>query len=123
MGFFDWFKKERAGAERASPSRSNDDPRWERFDQLQQRFRDAPRDVRVLHELSTLAMELQDWKTAQRTLRALLLQRLDEGEGVGKAEVFLRLAQVHEALGEDAKAKAMLQRAADLEARDDQDPQ
>jgi hypothetical protein len=43
--------------------------------------------------------------------RALLLQKLDANSPISKAEVFMRLGEVHDKLGEKPKAIQMLERA------------
>jgi Tfp pilus assembly protein PilF len=48
--------------------------------------------------------------------RALLLQKLDDGGPITKAEVFLNLGDVHLRLGEKQKAVQMLERAIQTDA-------
>jgi hypothetical protein len=50
-------------------------------------------------------------KKAQQMFRALLLQKLDDKSPITKAQVFLRLGEIHEKLGEKAKAIQMVERA------------
>lgn len=83
----------------------------EALDELDKAFRIEPGNVGVLKQLGEVALEVGDMKKAQQMFRALLLQRLDEKSPITKAEVFMRLGQVHGKLGENAKAVQMLERA------------
>ncbi|HKO95260.1 MAG TPA: tetratricopeptide repeat protein, partial [Polyangiaceae bacterium] len=84
--------------------------------ELDQAFRIEPGNVGVLKELGELAFELDDLKKSQQMYRALLLQRLDGASPISKAEVFYALGRVHDALGEKAKARQMLERALQTDA-------
>ena len=59
--------------------------------------------------LSTL--ELGDLDLAQKTYRALLLQKLDRSSPITKGEVFLHLGEISNRQGDKAKAVQMLERA------------
>jgi tetratricopeptide (TPR) repeat protein len=83
----------------------------EALKELDQAFRIEPGNVGILKELGELALDLGELKKAQQMYRALLLQRLDDGSPISKAEVFYSLGRVHHALGEAPKAKQMLERA------------
>jgi Tfp pilus assembly protein PilF len=79
--------------------------------QFDQAFRIDPGSVSVLKDLGVLAFEGGDYERAQKTFRALLLQRLDANAGISKAEVFCYLGDVNERLGDRAKAAQMYERA------------
>jgi uncharacterized protein HemY len=65
----------------------------------------------VLTQLGEVALKVQDYKKAQQMYRALLLQKLDEAGPIRKSFVFVRLGEIHEALGEKPKAQQMYERA------------
>ncbi len=52
---------------------------------------------------------------AQKTFRALLLQKLDEGAPISKGEVFYYLGVISHRQNDDKKAIQMLERALDNE--------
>jgi golgin subfamily B member 1 len=79
--------------------------------ELDAAFRIEPGNVLVLRDLGALALEQGDLKKAQQMYRALLLQRLEIGSPISKAEVFCALGKVHQHLGESDKARKMLERA------------
>ncbi len=81
------------------------------LEELDRAFRIEPGNVGVLTQLGEVAMKVQDYKKAQQMYRALLLQKLDENGPIKKSVVFLRLGEVHEALGEKPKAQQMYERA------------
>ena len=56
-----------------------------------------------------------EWEKARRVYRSLLLQNLDAGAGVGKADVYLKLGLIHAKLGEGPKARNMYERGLELE--------
>lgn len=74
-------------------------------------FRIDPGSVQVLRDLGVLAYEADDMDRAQKTFRALLLQRLDGQAGITKAEVFYYLGEISAKQGDKAKALQMLERA------------
>ncbi|MCU0690747.1 MAG: tetratricopeptide repeat protein [Polyangiaceae bacterium] len=79
--------------------------------ELDQAFRITPGNLAILVDLGRLAIDLEDLDRAQKTFRALLLQRLDDSAPITKAEVFYYLAEVSHRQGEDQKAVQMLERA------------
>jgi tetratricopeptide (TPR) repeat protein len=81
------------------------------LEELDKAFRIEPGNVGVLTQLGEVAMKVQDYKKAQQMYRALLLQKLDDNGPIKKSLVFLRLGEVHEALGEKPKAQQMYERA------------
>jgi tetratricopeptide (TPR) repeat protein len=81
------------------------------MEELDRAFRIEPGNVNVLTLLGQVAMDIGDYKKAQQMFRALLLQKLDETGPVKKSEVFLRLGEIHEKLGEAPKAIQMYERA------------
>jgi len=81
------------------------------LDELDKAFRIEPGNVNVLTLLGQVALDTGDYKKAQQMFRALLLQKLDDGGPMKKSEVFLRLGEVHEKVGEAPKAIQMYERA------------
>ena len=86
------------------------------IDELDKAFRIEPGNVQVLKELGDVSVRLGDYKKAQQMFRALLLQKLEEGGPITKAEVFYNLGDVHLRLGEKQKAVQMLERALQTDA-------
>lgn len=80
-------------------------------EELDKAFRIEPGNVNILNQLGDVALTTGDMKKAQQMFRALLLQRLDATSPITKAQVFCRLGQVHQQLGEAPKAKQMYERA------------
>jgi tetratricopeptide (TPR) repeat protein len=81
------------------------------LDELDKAFRIEPGNLQVLTLLGDVAIRAKDYKKAQQMYRALLLQKLDAGAPVSKSQVFLRLGDIHEAVGETPKAIQMYERA------------
>jgi len=81
------------------------------MEELDKAFRIEPGNVNVLTLLGQVALDIGDYKKAQQMFRALLLQKLDESGPLKKSEVFLRLGEVHEKVGEAPKAIQMYERA------------
>jgi len=81
------------------------------LEELDKAFRIEPGNVNVLVLLGQVALDTGDYKKAQQMFRALLLQKLDESGPLKKSEVFLRLGEVHEKVGEAPKAIQMYERA------------
>lgn len=81
------------------------------LEELNKAFRIEPGNVFVLKQLGDLAYEIEDFKKAQQMYLALRLQKLDGDVPISKAQVLCRLGQIHQKLGEDAKAKQMFERA------------
>ena len=79
--------------------------------QLDMAFKIDPSSVGVLRDLGVLAFETNDLERAQRTFRALLLQRLDANAGISKGEVFCYLGEISAKQGDRAKALQMFERA------------
>ena len=67
--------------------------------------------VPVLRDLGRVCLERGDLDRAQKTYRALLLQKLGPDAGISKADVYFRLGEISTQQGDKAKAKAMLERA------------
>ena len=84
--------------------------------ELDQAFRINPGDLGILVDLGRLAIDLNDLEKAQKTFRALLLQRLDARAPITKAEVFFHLGEISHRLGEKQKAIQMLERAIENDA-------
>jgi Tfp pilus assembly protein PilF len=80
-------------------------------DELDKAFRIEPGNVHVLKELGDVSIQAGDLKKAQQMFRALLLQKLEAGGPITKAQVFASLGDVHLRLGEKEKAAQMLERA------------
>ncbi len=78
-------------------------------------FKIDPGSVGVLKDLGVLALESGDLDRAQKTFRALLLQRLDATAGITKGEVFLYLGEISATQGDKAKALQMVERAIENE--------
>jgi len=74
-------------------------------------FKIDPGSVEVLRDLGMLSLESGDLDRAQKTFRALLLQKLDANAGISKGEVFLRLGEISHKQGDKPKAIQMLERA------------
>jgi tetratricopeptide (TPR) repeat protein len=83
--------------------------------QLDMAFKIDPGSVVVLKDLGVLALENNDLDRAQKTFRALLLQRLDPSLGISKGEVFYYLGEICAKQGDKAKAVQMLERAIENE--------
>ena len=83
--------------------------------QLDMAFKIDPGSIEVLRDLGVLAIEIGDLDRAQKTFRALLLQRLDAQSGITKGEVFYYLGEISMKQGDKAKAVQMLERAVENE--------
>jgi tetratricopeptide (TPR) repeat protein len=81
------------------------------FAQFDMAFKIDPGSVAVLRDLGALAFEANDFERAQKTYRALLLQRLDADAGITKAEVFFYLGEISAKLGDRPKAVQMFERS------------
>ncbi|MGH7269606.1 MAG: tetratricopeptide repeat protein, partial [Polyangiaceae bacterium] len=79
--------------------------------QLDMAFKIDPGSVSVLKDLGLLALETNDLDRAQKTFRALLLQRLDASVGISKGEVFYYLGEISAKQGDKVKAVQMFERA------------
>ena len=67
--------------------------------------------VPILRDLGLLCLKTGDLERAQKTFRALLLQRLDASAGITKADVYYYLAETLSRANDAAKAIGMLERA------------
>ncbi len=83
--------------------------------QLDTAFKIDPGSVEILRDLGVLALDNNDLERAQKTFRALLLQRLDAASGITKGEVFSYLGEISMKQGDKAKAVQMLERAVENE--------
>ncbi len=83
--------------------------------QFDMAFKIDPGSVEVLKDLGVLALEANDLERAQKTFRALLLQRLDGSSGISKGEVFYYLGEISMKQGDKGKAVQMLERAVENE--------
>ena len=91
--------------------------------ELDTAFKIDPGSIAILRELGVLSMEMAssgDDKAkdahldrAQKTFRALLLQKLDDSAAITKAEVFYYLGEISHRQKDDKKAIQMLERALD----------
>jgi len=79
--------------------------------ELDQAFRINPGNLAILVDLGLLAVDMNDLERAQKTFRALLLQRLDDKAPITKAEVFFYLGEISRRQGDNKKAIQMLERA------------
>jgi tetratricopeptide (TPR) repeat protein len=67
--------------------------------------------VAILRDLGKLCHSQGDLDRAQKTFRALLLQKLDGGVGITKADVYFYLGDIAAKQGDKTKAVSMLERA------------
>jgi tetratricopeptide (TPR) repeat protein len=67
--------------------------------------------VPILRDLGRMTLAKGDLERAQKTYRALLLQKLGPDAGIQKADVYYRLGEISFKQGDKVKAKAMLERA------------
>ncbi len=67
--------------------------------------------VAVLRDLGKLTHAMGDYARAQKTFRALLLQKLDDKAGITKADVYFYLGDLANKDGDQRKAISMLERA------------
>jgi tetratricopeptide (TPR) repeat protein len=91
--------------------------------ELDTAFKIDPGSIAILRELGVLSLELSESDDpkikdghidrAQKTFRALLLQKLDDASPITKGEVFYYLAEISHRQNDDKKALQMLERALD----------
>lgn len=81
------------------------------LEHLDMAFKIDPGSVIVLRDLGVLALESDDLDRAQKSFRALLLQRLEEGSGISKGEVFYYLGEISARQGDRQRAQQMFERA------------
>ncbi|MBX3249736.1 MAG: tetratricopeptide repeat protein [Myxococcales bacterium] len=74
-------------------------------------FRIDLTNIDVLRDLGRLTLRTGDLARAQKTFRALLLQKLDDGAGITKADVYFHLGEISAKEGDAKKAISMLERA------------
>lgn len=67
--------------------------------------------VGILRDLGKLCHRTGDLNRAQKTFRALLLQKLDGTQGISKADVYFYLGDIAHKEGDARKASSMLERA------------
>ncbi len=67
--------------------------------------------VPVLRDLGRICLARGDLDRAQKTYRALLLQKLGADVGINKADVYFRLGEISLKQNDKPKAKSMLERA------------
>jgi tetratricopeptide (TPR) repeat protein len=67
--------------------------------------------VQVLSDLGRLCLVRGDFDRAQKTFRALLLQKLSPDDGITKADVYFYLGDISAKQGDPKKAISMLERA------------
>ncbi|WP_044241675.1 tetratricopeptide repeat protein [Chondromyces apiculatus] len=91
--------------------------------ELETAFKIDPGSIAVLRELGVLSLQMSSTSEdkvkdahldrAQKTFRALLLQKLDDTAPITKAEVFYYLGEISHRQSDDKKAIQMLERALD----------
>ncbi|PID38647.1 MAG: hypothetical protein CSA65_04890 [Proteobacteria bacterium] len=69
----------------------------------------------TLVALGRVYMQQNDWQNARRIYRSMLLQNPKNDWGISRADIFGALGKIHAALGENAKAKSMLERGLEIE--------
>ncbi|MCA9575340.1 MAG: hypothetical protein H6726_15810 [Sandaracinaceae bacterium] len=74
-------------------------------------FRIDLTNVGILKDLGLLTHRNGDFDRAQKTFRALLLQKLQPSDGLSKADVYFYLGDISHQQGEASKAISMLERA------------
>ncbi len=79
--------------------------------ELDQAFKIDPGSVAILRDLGTLSIDFGDLERAQKSFRALLLQKLDANSPISKGEVFFYLGEISNRQGDRAKAIQMLERS------------
>jgi len=67
--------------------------------------------VAILRDLGRLCYSTGDWDRAQKTFRALLLQKLDANSGITKGDVYFYLGDITAKQGDPKKGMSMLDRA------------
>jgi len=79
--------------------------------QLDAAFKVDLTSVAILRDLGRLTHSAGDFERAQKTFRALLLQKLDANSGITKSEVYFFLGDISAKQGDKPKAISMLERA------------
>lgn len=67
--------------------------------------------VPILRDLGMLCLKVGDLDRAQKSFRALLLQKLGADAGIVKADIYYHLGEISAKQGDKIKAKSMLDRA------------
>ena len=83
----------------------------EALEHYTQAFRIDLTNVEVLRDLGNLYYQTGDFPQAQKTFRALLLQRLEPEFGITKADIYYYLGDIAVKEGDQVKARSMLERA------------
>jgi tetratricopeptide (TPR) repeat protein len=81
------------------------------LEQYDAAFRIDLTNVAILRDLGVLTHRTADYDRAQKTFRALLLQKLQPSDGLSKADVYFYLGDISHQQGEGSKAISMLERA------------
>jgi tetratricopeptide (TPR) repeat protein len=74
-----------------------------------------PSHALTLDALGRLHVAQSEWEKARGVYRKMLLQNLDPASGVTKADVYLRLGEIHEHLNEGPKAVGMYERGLEID--------
>jgi tetratricopeptide (TPR) repeat protein len=69
----------------------------------------------TLVALGRIYEQQEDWTSARRIYRSMLLQNMDEKSGITKADVFYHLGLIHAAMDERHKAKSMFERGLEVD--------
>ncbi len=93
------------------------DERDKALAELDAAYKIDPSSVPILKDLGELASTMGDLERAQKTYRALLLQKLDAQAPITKAEVFFHLGEILHRQGDKPKAILMLERAVETDAK------
>ena len=96
----------------ALDAQGNREGALEEFDRA---FKIDPGNIIVLRDLGKLALDSGNLELAQKTFRALLLQKLDPSSGISKGEVFYFLGEISERQGDRTKALQMFERAVETD--------
>ena len=83
-------------------------------------FRIDPTNVATMAGLGRLYLGVSDWEKARRVYRSMVLQNIDPGIGITKADVYYNLGYIHAQLGELDKAKGMMQRGLEIDPAHEQ---
>ncbi|HEY2749485.1 MAG TPA: tetratricopeptide repeat protein, partial [Polyangia bacterium] len=85
------------------------------MEQYNAAFQIDPQHTATMVALGRLYLAASEWDKARRIYRSMLLQNLDPAAGIGKADVYLALGEIHEKLGEGPKALGMYERGIELD--------
>ena len=69
----------------------------------------------TLVALGRIHLHQEDWGSARRIYRSMLLQNIDRTAGITKADIFYNLGRAHAALGEKSKALSMFERGIEVD--------